>query len=159
MRLEPLRYPPQMFKGHNITALVLIAIPVALFSLFQREDRFVVSLTNATATLLIFFAWHSIKKLTTSRFDLLLLRIYLIGLLDFSACLGFNSVLRGSYDGAVMGNHSAAGLRSFTLTAVPTLMYAGLALAVIFAFLCVARIFFAIRDHHRRTRSLKATNV
>ncbi len=148
-----------MLQSRTITALVLVAIPVALFSLFQREDSFVVSLTNATAAFLIFFAWQSIRKLTISCFDLLLLRVYLLGLLDFSACLAFNAVVRSSYESAVKGNSRGGEIRHFSLTAVPILMWCGLALAAIFAILCLARIFLVIRDYYRHTRSLKAPHV
>ena len=147
-----------MLKTSAITPVLLIAIPVALFSQRQMEVGIVRNITTVTAAVLIFLAWDMIKKQQLARIDNLLLQTYLAGLFVFSLWLGLNSIVISTYDASFTQSRDAS-IRSTLLSIEPFVVYFGLAIAVVFAILCLTRIVITIRNYLRRDRSLKARNV
>jgi hypothetical protein len=143
-----------MRNSRTITTVTLIAIPLALFSIFHRFSDAARSCTIAATTLLIFFAWHQITRQSLPRFDKFLIRTYLNGLLTFSVWLVLNMVVVDTYDLALAPGYSRdGGIRSFCLTIEPFLVGCGLAIAALFIVLCMIKLFSTIVDHLRRTVS------
>jgi len=147
-----------MLHRRAITTLALIAIPVVLLAQIPMVSNVIRTTTNVVALCLIVFTWRVFHSQPRPLIDKLLARTYLIGLTTFSIWLSLNLVVRDTYESQLY-NDRAASAHYFCLNVEMPLVYFGASLAALLVILIIIKIFFAIRDHFRHARSLKANNV